>query len=934
MDTQRPSIRKHPRVWAALAAVLSLCASAGADDAVSIWGRVKDGAGAPGRSLGVLLSAKEGSFRSALTTDEDGYFRAVGFPVGRYSLIVEGATLQGLPAEKEISFPMPQSYILDITVSGKKADGGITVRRLTPEDPISSRQTFIGRDQMDRLPSGNDVWTTIENQDYSATMNRIDVGGMWATRPGLFSARGGGSWTQTVYTLNGVDVTDPYQTGMPLLWPDLFGLNSLSLVNSTPPLWISSPGGVLDLETMEGGSEFHGALSAYGTDRLLRSNNITPALRKEGISAASSLDFGLEGNFRLSGPVVKDKLYLFTSWTSFNLARDLADSEKADRSYLASGLVQLTYQAPGGRFKLLWTGQNIQEPSFGAGRNIPFSTTLDQRRAYDLAQAVWEGRLGDRHALSAGVSFNRGRIVNGFQDGASGYYTVEILRNIPSGPAEEASESVRSSLVLFARGTSLLSAKTKNLNRLDYSLELRSIANDSTEKVLGARHLRFYKGGALEVVDFNSPSFSHRESGLILTAAVQERTKLAGFLSVSAGLNFSSCFGRPRSSGSIGVSDQNRIRWTNLSPRLSLTIPLWGAGASTLRAEVGRYYYGMPLSYLTYGHPGALGALAYAWNDENGDRQFQEGERGRLLRREGPAFGSIDPGLKRPFTDAYAVSFHQDLGRGWQLGLAGFYRETHNLIESVNVGVPFSAYDRVVISEAGDDTVPGTYDDLTFTVYNQRPETLGQDSFLLTNPSEPINPVTRYRGLDLTIVKPFGERGGFFLAATATEAIGTTSPGNSEWENDDGIPGSLFENPNNLINAKGRVRFDRAYVVRTGLALNGPAGTRIAILGKYYDGQPFARWIIVEGFNQGPFAIMAHPRGVARYEFNMTWDVRIEKVFAWGASRLRLILDAFNVFNQHLATGEIPWTGPDWPLRFATEIESPRIFRLGLAYEY
>jgi hypothetical protein len=230
--------------------------------------------------------------------------------------------------------------------------------------------------------------------------------------------------------------------------------------------------------------------------------------------------------------------------------------------------------------------------------------------------------------------------------------------------------------------------------------------------------------------------------------------------------------------------------------------------------------------------------------------------------------------------------------------------------------------------------IPGSYDDLTFTVFNQRADTLGQDWLLLTNPGSPVQLVSRYRGLDLTVVKPFGERGGFFLAATATEAVGTTGPGNTEWENDDGLPGALYDDPNTLINAKGRLRFDRAYVVRTGLALDGPYGTRLAVLGKYYDGQPFARWIVVEAFNQGPFAIMAHPRGVARYEFNMTWDVRVEKDFVWGASRLRLILDGFNVFNQHLATAENPWTGPDWPLRFATEIQSPRVFRLGLAYEF
>jgi hypothetical protein len=103
---------------------------------------------------------------------------------------------------------------------------------------------------------------------------------------------------------------------------------------------------------------------------------------------------------------------------------------------------------------------------------------------------------------------------------------------------------------------------------------------------------------------------------------------------------------------------------------------------------------------------------------------------------------------------------------------------------------------------------------------------------------------------------------------------------------------------------------------------------------KYYDGQPFARKIVVTGFRQGPFYVMAHPRGVARYEFNMTHDLRLQRSFRIGRAALRVILDGFNIFNQPLATEENEWTGPDFPLRFATEIQSPRIFRLGLSYEF
>jgi hypothetical protein len=103
---------------------------------------------------------------------------------------------------------------------------------------------------------------------------------------------------------------------------------------------------------------------------------------------------------------------------------------------------------------------------------------------------------------------------------------------------------------------------------------------------------------------------------------------------------------------------------------------------------------------------------------------------------------------------------------------------------------------------------------------------------------------------------------------------------------------------------------------------------------KYYDGQPFSRKIIVEDLNQGPIFIQAHSRGAVRYEFNLTLDLRIEKAFRVGTSKLRLLIDGFNILNSALATEENPWTGPEFKLRYATEIQSPRVFRFGLAYEF
>jgi hypothetical protein len=336
---------------------------------------------------------------------------------------------------------------------------------------------------------------------------------------------------------------------------------------------------------------------------------------------------------------------------------------------------------------------------------------------------------------------------------------------------------------------------------------------------------------------------------------------------------------------------------------------------------------------LTYGNPDAPGGLAYSWQDKNGDRLFEDGETGGLLRREGPFYAGIDPSLKRPHTDELSVGIAHQSGRGLAISLTGYLRETRDIVETLNTGVPFTTYEPRVVTDIGDDRVPGSLDDLSFLLYDQSERTLGKDFLLLTNPGNDQR-YSRYKGLDLVVLKRASSRFAFFVSLTATEATGTTSPGNTEWENDDGVVGTLYDNPNTLINAKGRMRFDRAYTGRIGFALRLPLDLQLGYIMKYYDGQPFARKIVVTGFRQGPFYVMAHPRGVARYEFNMTHDLRLQRAFRIGRAALRIILDAFNIFNQHLATEENEWTGPEFPLRFATEIQSPRIFRLGLSYEF
>jgi hypothetical protein len=910
-----------------------------AEDFGNLWGLVSDDNQNPIHNATISLSLKSYDFEKILFSDSAGVFKISGLPVGCYTILFEAEGYQ-THVQEEVYLEPSQSLVLTANLSPNEKEAASFSKVLYMDYSNSLYQTVLDESQIQQSPTAHNVWSLIENQDLSATTNRIDVGGLWGTIPALFSSRGNCSWTQNTYKLNGMDVTDPYWMGMPLFIPDFHSIQWTQLINAGQPPSAFSPGACLDILSHGGTDRYRGRISTFFIHKKLQSTNITPALENEGLNDSHSFNHLVDGNLTFSGPIIPRKLYFFTSLSTSHVSRDIADFEEEDKSSIQSGFLSLNYRHSENSFHFLWTGQNVHHASYGAGRNIPFSTTSDRKDTYNVIQGIWKTRIKDIHFIKAGVCFAHGNIQADYQDQISGQHGVEIFKDIPTGTAPFAGRDKRSSITFLGQGESLVSGFLKAQHRFHYGVQAQYCHSSSEKQTQDNLHLHFFEGLPLEVIRYNTP-VQHREAAFHLNLFAQDSVTLSNHISFYLGCHLALDHGwlpsqAPntvfnRKPGVLG--EKNHITWFNLSPRLGIILPLSKSRASALRMSMARYYFTLPLHFLTYGSPSGLGGLVYSWNDLNADNHFQEGEEGILLRREGPFFSGIDSNLKRPYTNEFSISFSHAFGSHWYLTVGGFYRENRNLIETLNTGVPFSAYQPVAFFDVGDDRVPNTRDDLEFTVYNQNIGTLGQDFFLLTNPDSETR-ISTYHGFDITLVKKYSSKFTFFLSLTAIRAVGITSPGNTEWENDDGIIGTLYDTPNTLINAEGRLRFDRGYTGRIGVNLLAPFGIRVGCVVKYYDGQPFARKIIVTGMNQGPFFIQAHPRGVARYEYNRTMDIRLEKPLNFGQTRMRIILDAFNLINRNLATEENEWTGPEFPLRLATEIQSPRVFRLGLIFEF
>jgi len=861
--------------------------------------------------------------------DEKGEVTFLGLPPGSYELLI----ITG-PKEWLEKIYLEPGEFLQVRIRWKDPSASPLIEQY--DFASIGTQTVISQRQLSLLPSADNFSSVMENQDLSATTNRIDSGGLWADHPALFSSRGGTSWTQNEFRLNGLNITEPYYGGTPLILPDLLVIEAWRHQNSFHPASATSPGGLVEIETKRGERSLRGGTSFSLIEPWLTSSNITPSLIKEGLKENHTFNHDRKFRFWLSGPFFsRNRSFLFSFLTQ-DLSRKIADYDGHNRSHLMAATLRLNELTPLGGISFLALGAQTNEEQIGAARKMAKEATLKGNRQAYLGQLFWQSLPSARHSFFSGLSF-------AFQKTSTSPYVAmtdlpcrEIFRPRFWQAPVSFGEEEKGHLNFNSRAELLFGSASSSYHFLNFGLDFSYRFFQNRKKIPGLTHLLFLDGQP-SLVAFFSLAHQEQEKATDLSFYFQDTWQLPPLI-IEAGLKVIITRGTGGQSESRRIfndfsrSSPARISWTNWLPRLSLTLPLSQSKRSYLKFYFGQTAHLLPLNYLRWGNPEAEGCLIYRWTDFNGNLKLEEEELGPLLRREGPFFARIDPSLLRPVAAEFALSFVYRLSREFFLSLSGFTRLTRNLVETENIGMNEDDYEKFILEDTGDDRIPGTHDDLHFTIFNRLPRALGRDIYFLTNPDRKHR-TSRYRGLDLIILRRFSSSI-FYFSFTATEAFGTTSPGNTELENDEAVIGWLYDDPNSLINARGRLRFDRAYTARLGFSFFLPGEIKGGLIIKYYDGQPFSRKIIVANLNQGPIFIQAFPRGIARYEFNLTADFRLEKSFTRGGLKSSLFMEGYNIFNLHQATEENEWTSPEFPLRWATEIQPPRSFRLGIKLEF
>ena len=757
----------------------------------------------------------------------------------------------------------------------------------------------------------------------------LDFSGPVSTPFPLLSQRAF-SWTAVRYTVQGVDTTDPYQPGRTDALLDLSGIEEIGIRTGFDLGVSPAYGPEVAAFVTAPGPAWRGAAASSDTGSFLASGNLPAAhgpLQQAGKYQRFSND-----SLQLGGPLSR-RVDAFVSmagqWSSQTVPLAPLGSNLERSLLLGSAIVRAQLTARD-RLQFDLAGSGARQPDWGmpagvedwVGRRMSPSFTIPaiegfagcaESDAFDSFQAAWNrlataGLWEIRYAASSAHLDTTSNAPIGAQsviDLASGSTNgVAPLTNLATRTRQTAAASYERAHLRIGTSRHALTVGAE----WDRAGIRNRFGAPSEMNLITAGGVPAY------VVVFNTPQDS-RQRIANLSAHARDAIALLPWLTLDLGV----------------VADLARggvIAWNTVSPRAGLALTPGGFRRLTLRAGYARLYAPLAGRYLDYGDPHSLGGQEYQWTG---------GEMGPLIMRFGGPYSSIDPELRPPYADELNLSAQVSLpwktfARTWL-----FRRDEKDRIAALDTGVPSSDYLPVQVDDPGPDGLPGTFDDQLLTVYAQQPASFGQDRYLLTNPP---GLSTRAEGM---VAEAGSQWRDYTVRASfmAVKSIGPTNPGNSPLENDPGVIGSLFSDPNASIDASGRQFFDRAYVGKAQFLGKLPrflGGIQWENTVNYMDGAAFARELLVTALPQGPILVDAtvrgSPGGGNRAEHVMNWNLRVFRPFPMPHGQAKLALDVVNVMNSNHKILEVATSGPTFNQRLPLAIEPARFLRMSVQYAF
>lgn len=897
----------------------------------------------PGVTLTIESTALVGG-RATTVTDGGGIGSFVALVSGLYTVTAELAGFQTVRREG-ITVAVGQTTPLTVVLPIASLVESVTVVGASPVvDTTSGRVSVIlSETLLQETPGGRNIYALAEYKVPGLVTNRPDVGGAEGAFQAGLRARGTPT-SQTTLMLGGINITDGGAAGATQYYFDYESFAEVEVVTGGIDLSVPSAGVFVNMVAKQGGDTWGGKTSMRWQGKGTQGGNITQELREFGLrSDAAAVEFISDGNVHMGGPLIHEKLRLFTSFRDWRTHRRVPGFPEVESTEIFNLLGNVTWQLNDKHRLVAFAGRNYyNKPNRGASALFEPTSVANEKDHMSVYQGHWNWVINDKAFLDARTSHS--------------YMYFPLYLKSDEQTLFDQATGFRSR----ARNTESKNYRKRFQQKVDLQYYLDEALGGRHEFRVGvdighipvANHLlrndsldlswNSVTGRATEVTLYNTP-VDRKEIANSVAFYVQDAYSVKR-LTVAGGLRWERFEGYYPEQGSVPSrwfpdlprnfdEVRNVVRWNSLGPRMSVVYDLLGTGRTALKATAGRYNYVVGTSQFSGMNRNGEIFERYEWNDLNGDLYFQQGEVGRLLGRGGGLTTTIDPDMKRPFTDELTFSLDHELVSDLRVSASFIQRREVFNFGSVNVGVPDSAFSPVNVIDPGRDGLLGTADDRDFTVYNQARETLGQEQTLVTN-HEAFE--GDYRGVEMTATKRLSNRWQMIAGYTIGRAV-------------DGEGGAI-NSPNDLINRRGPSPQDSTHIFKLTGTYQLPAGVQASGNFRRQTGKPVTREARF-ALTQGSVLVYVEPRGSQRMDPITTVDLRLTKNFSLGAKgrTFQTYVSGYNLTNANTVWGVRSLTGrltvreggaPDGQVfnqqQFfsPTDLLAPRIFQFGAVLSF
>jgi hypothetical protein len=701
----------------AMLPVLSFAQVKGGD----IYGTVvlADGSKVPG-----VLVTITGDKIGKLTTisSERGNFRFITLPPGLYELRFE---LEGFKTvlRKNVDLSLGKTVTLNILMETTTIQEEVTVTEKV--GIIDTRKTQVGinvsKEMVESIPTARNPWTVLTAVP-GIMIDRVDVGGADSGQQSNFMA-GGGEQDDTVWNVDGANVTDPSAIGAAPAYYNINSYAELQVTLGANDITAQTGGVQLNFVTKRAGNKTTGDFHLYVEDEAWEMTQTpTQYMDEEGYVVPGIFRLYQYG-INLGGPIIKDKVWWFGSWAIQDIHKR-TESTAEDATWLVSGYGKFNFQLgnTSGDFHLsydakkkwgrawlsaaqqdsnsLWDQDGPGYLFYGGLSHVFGELMLNVKAIYTDGGFSLESKGSELNPVTGNEEGNEMKIIDGWNaaEGSAWNYTTN-----------------RNSLNLSLDGNYFLEGALGGDHEIRFGVDYYTADTTTLSLTPNQRISYVYRDDPSDNYLRIQPNYVVDVNFKRLSAYIQD-TITFGKLTASIGLRYDKEQGRvnpfqqpyftwyepdsPHHNERVFASQINDLdvsefkvpaAWELISPRISLTYDITGDGKNVVKLSAGRYMSqsgnNLAGNYVPYRYGYA------AWTDYNHDEIPQYNELGDLFWDD--LFVQVDPvtdmnkvsyssDYNTPYLDELTLMFEKALTDDLAVSITGFYKRRHNLSQDID----------------------------------------------------------------------------------------------------------------------------------------------------------------------------------------------------------------------------------------------------------